>query len=430
MNYSVILKRKLYRLIKTQSRNRDEFVSNPAKDFTRKRELDYETMIKIILSAGSGSTRKELLTFYNYKKFISNSAFCQQRAKIRSAAFKDLFYSFNKLIPKSARYRGFLLLACDGSVIRTPMPNSDAKCHFQGNYTEYNRHAYLHLNALYDLCNCCYIDAMLEPERTHNEKEALIRMLYRQNNNEKSIYIVDRGYESYNLMAHLCHAGQYFVMRIKDFHKGGFAQNFLRPAEEFDQSYTRIFTRQMKREYLEKQDVYISIRHKYNLDFFTPEHDMFQMTFRILRFKISEDTYECIATNLPAADFTMEDIKELYGMRWGIETSFRELKYAAKLLYFHSKKEEFIIQEIYAKLLMYNFSQAVIAHMKLEEAYRKYTYQVNQTLAQILCTEFLKLKTPINVEYILEQSLLPLRPNRSFYRAHQRDYGINLLYRT
>lgn len=430
MNYSVILKRKLYRLIKTQARNRDNYVSNPSKDFTRKRELDYETMLKIILSAGSGSTKKEILSYYNYKKSISNSAFCQQRAKIRTSAFKDLFYSFNKLIRKNIKYRGFRLLACDGSVIRTPMPNNDVKYHVQGGYTEYNKHAYLHMNALYDLCNHCYEDVMIEPERAHNEKEALIQMLYRQKNSEKSIYIVDRGYESYNLMAHLYHANQYFVMRIKDFRSGGFAQNFPRPAEEFDQSYTRIFTRKKKREYLKKNDVYISVRHKYNLDFFTPEHDMYEMTFRILRFKLSEDTYECIATNLPASDFSLEDIKELYCMRWGIETSFRELKYAAKLLYFHSKKEEFIIQEIYAKLLMYNFSQAVISHMQLEKVYKKYAYQVNHTLAQLLCMESLKLKTPINIEYILAQSLLPLRPNRSFYRAYQRDYGVSLLYRT
>jgi hypothetical protein len=387
-------------------------------------------MIKIILSSGSGSTRKELLSYYNYKKFISTSAFCQQRSKIRTLAFEDLFHSFNKLIRKNVRHRGFRLLACDGSVIRTPMPNNDVKYCVQGDHTEYNKHAYLHMNALYDLCNHCYEDVIIEPERTHNEKEALIKMLHRQKTTEKSIYIVDRGYESYNLMAHIYDADQYFVMRIKDFHAGGFAQNFPRPGEEFDQTYTRLFTRKKKREYLKKNDTYVSVRHKYNLDFFTPEHDMFQMTFRILRFKISKDTYECIATNLPASDFTIEDIKELYSMRWGIETSFRELKYAAKLLYFHSKKEEFIIQEIYAKLLMYNFSQEVISHMKLEKVCKKHTYKVNQTLTQILCTEFLKLKTPVNVENILAQSLLPLRPNRSFHRAYKRDYGVNLLYRT
>ena len=35
-------------------------------------------------------------------------------------------------------------------------------------------------------------------------------------------------------------------------------------------------------------------------------------------------------------------IKELYHMRWGIETSFRELKYAIGLTSFHSKKRDYM----------------------------------------------------------------------------------------
>lgn len=43
--------------------------------------------------------------------------------------------------------------------------------------------------------------------------------------------------------------------------------------------------------------------------------------------KITEDTYECIVTNLDKNEFSMQDIKELYYLRWEIETSYRELKY-------------------------------------------------------------------------------------------------------
>ena len=41
--------------------------------------------------------------------------------------------------------------------------------------------------------------------------------------------------------------------------------------------------------------------------------------------------------------------------RWGIEVSFRYLKHANGLLYFHSKKPDFLKQEIYANLILYNF---------------------------------------------------------------------------
>ena len=41
----------------------------------------------------------------------------------------------------------------------------------------------------------------------------------------------------------------------------------------------------------------------------------------------SEGLYETLITNLWIDEFPAEDIKILYKMRWGIETSFRELKY-------------------------------------------------------------------------------------------------------
>ena len=46
---------------------------------------------------------------------------------------------------------------------------------------------------------------------------------------------------------------------------------------------------------------------------------------RVVRFKITEDTYECIVTNSAKDEFGMQDIKELYHLRWGIETSYREI---------------------------------------------------------------------------------------------------------
>ena len=46
-------------------------------------------------------------------------------------------------------------------------------------------------------------------------------------------------------------------------------------------------------------------------------------------------------------------------MRWGIETSFRNLKHTLGLLHLHAKKVEFVRQEIFAKLTMYNFCELI-----------------------------------------------------------------------
>lgn len=57
----------------------------------------------------------------------------------------------------------------------------------------------------------------------------------------------------------------------------------------------------------------------------------YPIEFRVVRFKITENTYECIITNLSDVDFPPEEIKKLYGARWGIEHSFREIKYTVGL---------------------------------------------------------------------------------------------------
>lgn len=62
------------------------------------------------------------------------------------------------------------------------------------------------------------------------------------------------------------------------------------------------------------------------------------ITLRIVRFPLSADTYECVITKLPNDEFPPDELKKLYAMRWGIETSFHELKYAIGLSCFHTKK--------------------------------------------------------------------------------------------
>jgi transposase DDE domain len=63
------------------------------------------------------------------------------------------------------------------------------------------------------------------------------------------------------------------------------------------------------------------------------------MKFRVVCFKISDNKYECLITNLPNDEFNITDSKELYRKRLGIETSFRELKYAIGLINFSQKKQ-------------------------------------------------------------------------------------------
>lgn len=133
------------------------------------------------------------------------------------------------------------------------------------------------------------------------------------------------------------------------------------------------------------------------------------MDLRVLKFPISETDYECILTNLSENEFSTIEIKELYAMRWGIETSFRELKYAVGLTRFHSKKKEYVLQEIWARLILYNFCEIITAHVVVIRCTQKYVYQLNYTFAIHICRYFISKmaeKSPPDVEALISISSL------------------------
>ena len=98
-----------------------------------------------------------------------------------------------------------------------------------------------------------------------------------------------------------------------------------------------------------------------------PGHDFMQ--FRVIKMKVAEDSYEYIITNLPYS-FDLEDLKTCYHWRWQIEVAFRYLKHANGLLYFHSKKPEYLKQEIYVNLILYNFG-VFLANKAIQENQKK-----------------------------------------------------------
>ena len=68
-------------------------------------------------------------------------------------------------------------------------------------------------------------------------------------------------------------------------------------------------------------------------------------------------------------------------MRWGIEAAFRALKHTLGLLHFHAKKVEFIRQEVFARLIMYNYIELVTSHVIIRKAKNKYADQANYSVA-------------------------------------------------
>jgi len=417
MNNSKQLKKVLNNAISIVSNSPSLFVVNPDTDFTRDRLLNFETVLKNIICMESGSLKDELFKLNDYSTSTPTaSAFIQARSKIKHDAFKSLFDIFNKKSQITKTYKGFRLLAIDGSVlpIDNTIPDVDTTM-IKFNQTDKTYSAF-HLNASYDLLECTYDDLIIQGQAKMDENGAFCQLVDRYKG-KKAIFIGDRYYESLNGFEHVAHSGNKYLIRVKDIHsKTSMTKSFGPfPDDEFDMEVSRLLTRKQTKEIKSHPEIYKWMNRKQKFDYY---EENYEFHTRVVRFKITDNTYECIMTNLDKDEFTIEEIKELYHRRWGVETSFRELKYAIGLSALHSKKRELIKQEIYARVLLYNFSQRIVQKIKIDKKKRKYTYQVNFTRAFHLVREFLRKKSgnPLNIESLIAKEILPIRPNRSNIR--------------
>ena len=163
-------------------------------------------------------------------------------------------------------------------------------------------------------------------------------------------------------IAHLIQKGMYFVIRMKDINSNGILSAYDLPDSEFDTYIRTTLTRRHTKETLGNPDTYTILQPSTDFDFLDEDCMYYDIEFRIVRILLDNGTYICIATNLPEEEFPLEEIKKLYQMRWSEETSFRELKYTIGLINWHSSKYDGILQEINARMILYNFCELVTAH--------------------------------------------------------------------
>ena len=294
MNYSSYVKESLFEIINEMTQYQWLFVRNPEKDFTRNRKLSFDKMMTSFLMMEGGSLKKELLDLNQYMVDTATvSAFNQQREKILPEAFQFLFYEFNDKFQDFATYNNHRLIACDGSDLNIFCDPKNEETYFQ-NAVGQKPFSMLHLNALYDLCNRRYIDVIIQPGKKKNEYSAMCDMIDRYNGAEKTIFIADRGYESYNIFAHAEEKGVNYLIRAKDKKSNGIISSLTLPAaDSFDIDVSLIMTKKQTNEVKAQPQLYKFVPKNSTFDFLDLHKNQFYpITLRIVRFPITDTTFE------------------------------------------------------------------------------------------------------------------------------------------
>ena len=268
--YPNAVKEQLSSIISEMSLHAWLFVKNPGKDFIRNRKLTFEKVIQLLISMGGNSIYKELLEFEGYDaNTATSSAFVQQRDKILPLAFEFLLQKFIRSFSDVKKYRGYRLLATDGSDLHIPTNPHDPETYCQSK-EERKGYNLLHLNAMYDLCSRIYVDTLIQPNRQANECKALTVMVGRSDIKDKAIVIADRAYESYNNFAHIEQKGWNYLIRVKDSDRNinGILSGLRLPTSgEYDISIQRTLTKKQTNEVKAYPEIYKILKNDTLFDF-------------------------------------------------------------------------------------------------------------------------------------------------------------------
>ena len=289
-----------------------------------------------------------------------------------------------------------------------------------------------HINALFDLENGIYTDVIVQKEHTKHESRALHQMAVRSVITDPVIVLADRNYEAYNNFACLEKKGWKYLIRIKDHERKNAYSVKLPAAPEFDlpvrMTLGRLTPQQLKQHGVPVPEHYYRLPNSIPFDFLDTESaDFYPFSARIVRLTLKDGRTQLLITNLDAEQFPPSALRELYVRRWGIETSFRELKYTVGLIHLHSRKTDLVLQEIFAAFTVFNFTRAAAWNTNEVCGSSKYKRRVNFAHAVYLCCEVLRGKSA-EMTGLLERTLTPRRPDRYYPRPKIAGNRLSAMY--
>lgn len=410
------------------------YSTRPGHAFTRTGKLGFAKTMELVIAMEGGTLSDEIMEYFNYDlNSPTPSAFVQQRSMLKLEAFQYLFKEFTNHYHSPKYKNGYSILAADGTKVVYATNPANVDDYVKPDKEGERGYNHLHLNAFYDIVTGCYVDAIIQHGIRQDEREALHTMIdnYDAPDPLHTIITVDRGYESFDLIGHMLDKNLRFVMRVKDYTVFSSLLTNLTDSfpdrDEFDVNIKRFVTRsRSKIKQSLDPSIYLYIRPQKNFRSLPPEsNDLYYMNIRVTRIKLSDGSYECLVSNLPMSEFTAEELKDIYHARWKIETSFRYLKYAVGMTNFHSRKLEFVKQEIFAKLTLYNFSAFITnqaSASKCKKKGNKHNYKINFSMAAKICHRFLKNTNTSSVIDVIAW----IERNLSVDKAEERHFVRNL----
>jgi len=214
---------------------------------------------------------------------------------------------------------------------------------------------------MYDVLNKIAVDSTLGHARSYEVDLATQHLTHCK---PGDLLLTDRNYPSFRWLASVEKQGCFFVSRCssKSFTT---AREMLKGKGEDSQTIT-LNVHHSKRKEIQKHKLSESI------------------TVRFVRVILSTGEIEVLATNLlDESSYPTEEFKEIYYLRWGIETFYGTLKGRCNLENFSGKSVESVYQDFYAMIYLSGLESILVGdtNIQLQEKKVEHKQQVNHAIS-------------------------------------------------
>lgn len=413
----------------------DETFINQQKDgkksFSRDRVFTFQVLICFLMTNLQKGLQREIAAFVEAIQSeggsipeVSKAAFCKARHKVKPTVFEELskvilneFYDSSE----EQQWHGYRILGVDGSTAE--LPNSDEIREKYGVFKYRKDGKAICMGRtlmMYDTLNNMTLKGSLG-KIEESEASMLWKILQGDVELKKNdLLVFDRYFASHLLMFYLYERGVKFCFRMKkDWWK--VVERFYKSGKDSQVLVLKLppkDTREAKRLGITRT----------------------KMKVRLVRVELDSGETEVLLTNLCSEKaYSVEDISELYGLRWPVEDGYKTFKHKVCIENFSGKSDKAVLQDFYVKLFIMNLTAAAVR--PINEALKKPTVKVKHirqvnmieaiaTMKKAVVSFFVtgKIKEALGrVARRLSKITEPIRKGRKFKRNHQpkRKYYMN-----
>ena len=365
--------------------------------------MPFKKLIYFMLTSVKSSTQNALERYFektNEDVFMTQQSFSESRQNLKVSAFIELFVMSVKLAYEGfyETWHGYRVMAIDGS--KVALPSNELLRNHYGTVGEGHTSVTAQGSVLYDPLNKVVVDALIKPISTDERTLASrhIDHLCSLGNFVKELILFDRGYPSFELIEKLQKNNIRFLMRVR-------AKFNL----EIDAQTT--------------QDGFVHLKKKGHED----------ILVRVVKFQLPSGETEVLISDLWDKRMGIKGFKELYFMRWPVETKYDEVKNKLEIENFSGRTVVAIEQDFYITMYMANIAAA--AYWEAQEQVtserakkdNRHHYQVNVNheigvlkdhLILALLEDDAKKRSKLvgKILWLLAKRVSPIRPNRSVAR--------------